>query len=402
MIRHQPMRTILGSKTRHEAQPDAPRDSVTLRGLLLLVFCLPILLPVLGAEELKTKNILLVTVDGLRAQELFEGIDPILLADKEKAGIKDLGLLRKKYWRETPHERRKALLPYFWNTLAPQGIVLGNKALGSRTLLKNKLHFSYPGYAELLTGEPQVSVRSNDKVRIGTRTILEFIRERLDLERTEVAAFASWDVFNFITSSQKTAIFSNAGYETVPAEFSSPEMRQLDKLQHTMLTPWDSVRHDAMTAALARAYVKKHKPRILYLALGETDDWAHERRYDRVIATARLFDQELETLWTGLQSSEVYRDKTTLLITTDHGRGRTTENWTDHGKDVPGAEEIWIAVMGPDTQNLGEIGPTPTVYLSGLAALMLYYLELPYEEYNSEIDSSLLDLMKRSKTSKDE
>jgi len=68
---------------------------------------------------------------------------------------------------------------------------------------------------------------------------------------------------------------------------------------------------------------------------------------------------------------------------------------------VPGAEEIWIAVMGPDTQNLGEIGPTPTVYLSGLAALMLYYLKLPHEEYNSEIDPSLLDLVKRSETSKD-
>ncbi len=48
-----------------------------------------------------------------------------------------------------------------------------------------------------------------------------------------------------------------------------------------------------------------------------------------------------------------YKDKTALVLTTDHGRGATRLDWTDHGQKVVGAEFIWIAVMGPDTPKLG-------------------------------------------------
>lgn len=38
-----------------------------------------------------------------------------------------------------------------------------------------------------------------------------------------------------------------------------------------------------------------------------------------------------------------------MIITTDHGRGMSGADWTNHGKDVEGAEFMWIAVIGPDT-----------------------------------------------------
>ncbi len=41
-------------------------------------------------------------------------------------------------------------------------------------------------------------------------------------------------------------------------------------------------------------------------------------------------------------------------MTTDHGRGPTRADWTDHGKGVPGAELVWVGVLGPDTPALGE------------------------------------------------
>ncbi len=235
----------------------------------------------------------------------------------------------------------------------------------------------------------QKDVKSNDKVRIKTPTVLEFVRERLRLPRTGVAAFASWDVFSYITSHTEGSIFSNAGYERMPAEMCSPEMALLGRLQDIILTPWDTVRHDAVTAGLAIGYVKKYRPRFLYLALGETDDWAHERRYDRVIAAARLFDDVLAELWTTLQSMDQYRDRTTLIITTDHGRGHTTEDWVGHGEKIKGAEEIWIAVVGPDTPGRGEVSSAPTVYLSNVAATVLYYLGLDPAEYSSRAAPAL-------------
>jgi phosphopentomutase len=68
--------------------------------------------------------------------------------------------------------------------------------------------------------------------------------------------------------------------------------------------------------------LQKFKPRVLYIAFGETDDWAHQRRYDRYLDYIHVFDSYLKRLWTLLQSMDEYRNNTTLIITTDHGRVR--------------------------------------------------------------------------------
>ena len=58
-------------------------------------------------------------------------------------------------------------------------------------------------------------------------------------------------------------------------------------------------------------------------------------------------DRYLEQLWTWIQSQPDYRDRTHILITTDHGRGQTGEDWKDHGAKVVGADETWIAFVSP-------------------------------------------------------
>ncbi|MCZ6796220.1 MAG: alkaline phosphatase family protein [Planctomycetota bacterium] len=333
-------------------------------------------------RELRTRRVVLITVDGLRHQELFGGLEPRMLEDKKRSGIEDVERLRSLYLRPTARERREALLPFFWKTFAPRGVVLGNKARGSRALLRNRRRFSYPGYAELLTGAPQDTITSNAKVRLPRPSFLEFVRTKLRLPREKVALFASWDVFSWIASQQKDAVFTNAGYEAMPSELSSPEMARLSRLQFSLLTPWDTVRHDTVTAELALGYLERLRPRLLYLALGETDDWAHERRYDRVLAAARLFDETLERTWKTLESMETYRGRTTIIITTDHGRGSTLDDWTDHGEKVPDAEDIWIAVAGPDTPPRGEAADVPRVHLGDVAATVLVLLGLDPQEFN--------------------
>jgi len=331
---------------------------------------------------LRTENIVLITVDGLRPTELFGGMDPTMLADPKRSGIESVESVRALYHRDSPGTRREALLPFFWGELARRGVVLGNRQRGSPALLRNPLRFSYPGYAELLVGEPQESVTSNDRVRIGTPTILEFVAAKLGLGREDVAVFASWDVFSFIACHEEGRLFSNCGYEMMPEHMCDPEMLLVNRLQAEVSTPWDTVRHDAVTARLGLGYLRRYRPRFLYLAFGETDDWAHERRYDRVLAAARLFDDTLRELWRTLESIPQYRGRTTLVITTDHGRGRTLDDWTDHGKDVAGAEDIWVAIIGPDTPDIGEVENAPVVYLGDVAATILRLLELDVEEFN--------------------
>ena len=59
-------------------------------------------------------------------------------------------------------------------------------------------------------------------------------------------------------------------------------------------TPWDGVRYDAYTFQLAMAHLKSTRARLMYIAFDETDDWAHDGRYDRVLDAYARTDGFLE------------------------------------------------------------------------------------------------------------
>src|SRR3981081_1502324 len=148
-----------------------------------------------------------------------------------------------------------------------------------------------------------------------------------------------------------------------------------------MLTPWDSVRHDYLTFELAQDYLRTAHPRLMQISLGEMDDWAHDRRYDRVLETIGYFDECLKSLWTTLQSMPEYRGVTTMIVTVDHGRGPGLQDWHSHGQKIEGAEQIWLAAVGPDTAALGETHDTATVFQRDVAPTILDLLNINYRDY---------------------
>ncbi len=131
------------------------RQLLRLGALLLAVgFCLASVLattPVLAqpSSERHTENVLFVTYDGLRWQELLGGADARLM-NRDAGGVRALGDLKKRFWRETPGERRETLLPFFWSTIAREGQVFGDPERNSNVQVTNGHFFSYPGYQESL------------------------------------------------------------------------------------------------------------------------------------------------------------------------------------------------------------------------------------------------------------
>jgi len=325
-----------------------------------------------AAAEHKTQNVVLVTADGLRWQEIFRGIDPKLM-NREDAGMKDAEELRSSLWAESVEERRQKLFPFLWGKLVPKGALFGNRDHGGDVSVRNRHRFSYPGYSEILVGRPQDDVIDSNAMRPNpSKTVLEIAREELKLSAKQVALFGSWNVFQGIGAQQPGSVFINAGYQ--PIDAPEEELRRLSDLQFDLLTPWPTVRHDYFTCEAALAYLRARKPRVLYVALGETDDWAHGNRYDRTLETAQYFDRCLAKLWTAIEGDPFYAGRTTLLATTDHGRGRTPEDWQGHGTEVDGAEEIWIAALGPDTPALGDAANTAALTQSDIAPTMLELL----------------------------
>jgi hypothetical protein len=338
----------------------------------------------MGSNAQASDNVILVTLDGVRIQELFSGMDPALLDRTEDSGIYDAEVTRTRYWRETPEERRETLMPHFWKRLAPMGVVLGNKAKGSRVEVKNPHWFSYPGYSEMLTGRPQPDVTSNDIVRYPHRTVLEHAREKLGLPKERVAQIGSWEGFEMAAASREEAFFMNGAYDFVPAGLSTPEMDRIAGLRVRIQQLWEESSNDVLTFELARLYLREHRPRVMWLGLSQSDDWAHARRYDRLLDYLHLADELLMELWEEVQSLDTHRDRTTLLITTDHGRGITPKDWAEHDAGIEGSQEIWIAILGPETPDRGELSNAEPVYQSDLAATLLEILGLDYREFDPE------------------
>jgi arylsulfatase A-like enzyme len=310
-------------------------------------------------------------------------MDPVLMnATEAESGIYEAEVTRKRYWRETPEARREALMPFFWTKLAPAGLVLGNPAKGSPVTVRNDQWFSYPGYSEILTGEPQPEVKSNDFVRYPHRTVLEYAREKLGLRYADVAQIGSWDGFKYAAASKDGAFFMNGARDPVPAELSTPEIDYLVGLRHDVMQLWEESSNDVLCFRIALAYLRKHKPRVMWLGLGQSDDWAHARRYDLVLDYLHLADRELEELWNTLQSMDEYRGRTTLIVTVDHGRGRTPADWAEHDAGLQGSQDIWVAILGPDTPATGEAANVRGVTQSDVAATLLRHLGLDYRDFN--------------------
>lgn len=328
------------------------------------------------AGDRKTENVVLIMTDGLRWQEVFTGAEEALM-NKENGDVKDVYSLRNAYWRSTPEERREALMPFFWNVLAKQGQVYGNQHKGSVAQVTNGMNFSYPGYNEILCGFADPRIDTNDKRPNANVTVFEWLNKKPAFQG-HVAAFGSWDVFPFIFNRQRCGFPINAAYEPLESMRDSPRVEMINRLKLETPGRWAGESFDSMTYHTAHEYLLAHKPRALYISLGETDSWGHEGKYDEYLTAARRADGYLKLLWETLQSIPQYQGKTSLIFAPDHGRGDAPVEWKSHGKKIARSEFIWIGVMGPDTPALGERANVPPVTQSQVPATLAALAGLDY------------------------
>jgi hypothetical protein len=249
--------------------------------------------------------------------------------------------------------------------------VFGDASRGSDARVTNGLRFSYPGYNELLTGFADPRINSNDRIPNPNVTVLEWLNRRPRFAG-RVAAYASWELLPWILNEPRSGVRSNGGGAPVSEPVTERE-RTINDFADDLPPYWGEARHDAPTGFGALEYLRRHRPRVLYVMLGETDEWAHGRRYDLYLDAAWRNDRFVRRLWEAAQSLPEYANRTALVLTTDHGRGETAKDWTSHGRDVPAAERIWIAVMAPGVSALGirsNVRTTQSQIAATIAALV--------------------------------
>jgi hypothetical protein len=330
-----------------------------------------------AAPKLKTRNVVLIVADGLRWQEIFTGADPRLLNSKD-GGIWDKEQdLRREFWRDDVKERRKALFPFLWTTVAAKGQLFGNQTQGSVARVTNGMAFSYPGYNEMLTGSPDPKIDSNEFGANPNRSVFEWLNNLPELHGS-VAVYATWNTFKDIFNVQRSHLPMQVGWDLPYQGKLTSRQELLNQLyQSTTKLDDEDVYDSFLQIPLLDSLRRKHS-HVLFVGYGETDNWAHSGRYDLVLHSAHEFDRSVEELWTTMQNIPTYRDQTTFIITTDHGRGSGLVDWKEHGIEQKGSENIWIAVIGPDTKPLGERNNTPQVTQAQIAATIAAFLGKDY------------------------
>ena len=320
------------------------------------------------------KNVLLVTIDGLRWQEIFTGAEDALI-NKEHGGVPEnaqMGL-RAEFGGASAEERRRKLMPFFWGTIVPGGQVFGNRALNSASSVLNAERVSYPGYNEILTGRADPLITGNTPLPNPNVTVLEWFNGRPGFTG-RVAASAAWNVFVPIINVGRSRLPLFVTQQQSAPGSVSPRIAEIERWMQDIPPITASESFDAFTYHAAVDMIETRRPRLFLLALGEPDEWAHARRYDRYLDSIRRCDRFIRQLWEKMQAMPEYRGTTALILSPDHGRGVLGADWTSHGKKIPHAEETWLAAMGPGVRALGERRDAKPVHQAQVAGTIAAWL----------------------------
>jgi Type I phosphodiesterase / nucleotide pyrophosphatase len=324
--------------------------------------------------RLITQNIFIITTDGFRWQEIFNGADSTLINNEDYTP--DTGTVKALYWAPDQEERRKKLMPFLWNIINTKGQLYGNRFFNNKVNNANAYSKSYPGYNEIFTGNTDFTISSNAKSPNPNENILEYLNQQ-DAFRGKVAVFTSWDVFPYILNTGRSQLIINSGY--AETEANSVQQQMINKVQEEAVDNKTNTRYDELTFLTAKEYVRLHRPRVVYLGLGETDEFAHQGRYDLYLEQANQVDKMIAELWHWVQTTPGYKDNTTFIITTDHGRGSRSSKWASHGDFIKGSSQTWLAVMGPGIPPLGEMKNEEQIYQKQIAQTIAHLVGENFE-----------------------
>lgn len=281
------------------------------------------------AEERRERGrVVLVTLDGLRWQDVLD------------AG-----------WRSRAESQ--PLMPQL-TMLGNDGVLIGDVRTGSRLQVEAALPKSLPSYQGMMLGHA-TDCESNNCARPSDETLPERVVRELGLDEHEVAVFGTWGPIAEAASSGRGGFTMSTGYQD-----GDPP-------------PWGKSRWDHQTLGATVDHLREHDTRLVWMALGDADEWAHEGELERYLEAAKGSDTALTQLVSTLAARGVW-DDTTLIVTTDHGRG-LGPFWESHSR-WDAARDVWLVASGPEVVRAGRVHARDDGTLSGLRPTIEHLLGL--------------------------
>jgi hypothetical protein len=301
-------------------------------------------------------RVVLITVDGTRWQEIFQGVDRELAA---RAHLPESAIVDARH-----------LLPNFYSRVVDRGVAIG--APGGATIDASGPSFvSLPGYREIFSGRPALRCTSNDCPPLDEPTLLDELRARDGADG--IAAISSWETIEQAVSQSPDALTLSTGRHggrtRDRVRVSLTAARGLDRAAGPYPGHAD-YRRDRDTAAIALEYLAARRPRFLAIGLGDTDEYAHRNDYRGYLQALADADDFIGRLFALLD--ELGDDRTMVLITADHGRAT---DFRDHGAD-PASQKVWLLAAGGSIPPRGIVAGDSRYRLADIAPTLRRLLDL--------------------------
>jgi len=291
----------------------------------------------------RNSNVILFTWDGVRPEEVFDDADQTLLARDDRP-----------------------LTPRLRGELSRRGILVGRLGAPPRVRLANGSRMSLPGYQSIMAGS-RLDCEANTCGRIPVETVLERARRELGWPVEAAACIASWKPVRLAAEHVEGSVTVNAGLVSTPDPpwspgttiaiepapgqiFNSAPRTEPPVFSEKIAVKYHQDRPDAVTMDYGLQYLRAHRPRLLFLSLGDSDNFAHDGDSVGYLSAIRRYDAYLKVLLATLADLGEYGRHTTVLVTTDHGRGRRGclfyRPWREHGEHEA-SENVWLYATGP-------------------------------------------------------
>jgi hypothetical protein len=227
-----------------------------------------------------------------------------------------------------------------------QGLSFGLGAVKMK--VSNTSSKSLPGYRALLTGQYEKECEDNDCNLINRETLFDQL-PKMGISKKESVVFASWEKILNAVSIQKNSTCGSIAFQLQQTCTSDVQTAQkitqlLKKAQTDRPVLWDDSRRDRYTWDMAMTYLQQERPRLTYLSFVETDEWAHHHDFNQVDQSLLEFDRRFLKLIDLLKQTPGRYENTSIIITTDHGRGRGLFEWT-HGKLFPHSQQVFAYIL---------------------------------------------------------
>jgi hypothetical protein len=242
---------------------------------------------VLQLPAQKTKHVVIVVLDGARYTETF--------GDSSHANI-----------------------PVLWNEMRPQGTIYTRYYNDGKTETN-------PGHSSILSGVWQYILNEGSQ-RPYSPTLFEYFRKEKG-----VPANQCWVALG----KDKLDILSHSTHKDYGSVYGASVLKSSEVASD--LIAWQNTRTALLT----------HRSRLTIANFANIDIEGHAIEWEKYIAAIQRADTLVSALWKVIQSDSILQNKTTMIVTNDHGRH--TVDFSGHGDGCEGCRHIMLMILGPDT-----------------------------------------------------